>query len=75
MSEQNPPYKWEHKLDIPSDSIDIHNKLCHALLHVKHGNLMTLDIPQRALEIIEEIQAPLRADIEYLEERLKEHEY
>lgn len=65
----------KHQLDVPADSIDQHDRLCYSLLHVKHGSLATLDIPIRALEIIEDVQKPLREEIEYLEERLKEYEY
>jgi len=65
----------KHTLDVPADSIDIHDRLCYSLLHIKHGSLPTLDIPIRALSIIEDVQAPLRSEIEYLEERLKEYEY
>jgi len=65
----------KYALDVPCDSIDMHDRLCYSLLHVKHGSLATINIPIRALEIIKDVQEPLRKKIEYLEERLKEYEY
>jgi hypothetical protein len=70
---KNKPYEWDDvdKLNIPYGNIDMHSALCYDLLHIKHGQLATLDIPEKAARIIEMAQAPLLKIINELQEEIE----